>query len=157
MGYKKLDEIMELLTDELDGFNKALVKLQRLTKNVEDIKIMPDTTEIEEMLGTHLNQEKERTSRLQESIRSLEDRLSRASVISNLQKWLHYSIWAVSFVIIGYLAFRVSRIRELQEESFERGQKEIIENLEGYFGEHPEHYKTYLQWNKEKDSLSNQK
>ena len=30
MGYKKLDEVMELLTDELDGFNKALNKLQLL-------------------------------------------------------------------------------------------------------------------------------
>ena len=38
MGYKKLDEVMELLTDELDGFNKALNKLQRLTKNVKDIR-----------------------------------------------------------------------------------------------------------------------
>ena len=29
MGYKKLDEIMELLTEELDGFNKSLDKLEK--------------------------------------------------------------------------------------------------------------------------------
>lgn len=44
MGYKKLDEVMELLHDELDGFNKALAKLRELTSNVENIKIMPDTS-----------------------------------------------------------------------------------------------------------------
>jgi vacuolar-type H+-ATPase subunit I/STV1 len=157
MGYKKLDEVMELLTDELDGFNKALAKLQRLTKNVEDIKIIPDTSEIEGMLETHLRQEKEKTSRLRESVRSLEERLKRASVISKFQKWVQYFIWAVTLIIIGYLSFKVSRIQELQEESFELGQKEIIENLQGYFGEHPEHYEKYLQWDKEKDSLPNKK
>ena len=43
MGYKKLDEIMELLTEELDGFNRSLDKLEKLTKNVDGIKIRPDT------------------------------------------------------------------------------------------------------------------
>ena len=139
---------MELLTDELDGFNKALAELQRLTKNVEDIKIIPDTLEIEGMLEKHLEHEKEKTKELRESVRSLEERLERASVISKFQKWVQYFIWAVSLIIIGYLAFKVSRIRELQEESFGLGQKEIIENLQGYFDEHPEHLETYLQWKK---------
>ena len=157
MGYKKLDEVMELLTDELDGFNKALNKLQRLTKNVEDIRILPDTTEIEKLLETHLQREKERTLQLQESVHSLEKRLAKASVLSRFRLWLHYSIWAISLVIIGYLAFKVSRIQELQEESFELGQLEVIKSLKGYFEEHPEHHGTYLQWNKEKDSVPNQK
>lgn len=148
---------MELLTDELDGFNKALAELQRLTKNVEDIKIIPDTEKIERMLETHLRHEKERTSRLRESVYSLEGRLATASVISKFQKWFQYSIWAVSLLIIGYLAFKVSRIQELQEESIELGQKEIIENLQGYFDQYPEHLETYLQWKKERDSVPNQK
>ena len=148
---------MELLTDELDGFNKALAKLQRLTKNVEDIKIIPDTSEIEGMLEIHLRQEKEKTSRVRESVYSLEERLAKASVISKIQKWVQYSIWGISLIIIGYLTFKVSRMKELQDESFEIGQKEIIENLQGYFEEHPEHYKTYLQWKKENDSVPNDK
>jgi hypothetical protein len=157
MGYKKLDEVMELLTDELDGFNKALTKLQRLTKNVEDIKIIPDTSEIDGMLATHLKQEKERTAKLQEAVRSLETSLVKASVVSKFQKWLQYTISAVSLIIIGYLAFKVSRTNGVRKESFDKGRQEIIENLKGYFGEHPEHYEKYLQWDKEKDSLPNKK
>ena len=38
MGYKKLDEVMELLSDELDGFNKAMDRLERLTENVDKSK-----------------------------------------------------------------------------------------------------------------------
>lgn len=157
MGYKKLDEIMELLTDELDGFNKALTKLQRLTKNVEDIKIVPDTEKIEGMLETHIRQEKEKTSRLLESVRSLEDRLSRSSVISKFQKWLQYSIWIISLVIIGYLAFNVSKLEEIRKESFSEGRQEVITNLRGYFNQHPEHYENYEQWLKIEDSVPNRK
>lgn len=148
---------MELLTNELDGFNRALNKLQRLTKNVEDIRIIPDTEKIELMLEAHLSQEKEQTSRLKDSIHSLEERLEKASVVSKFQKWFHYSIWVISLIIIGYLSFKVSRMKELQEESFELGQQEIIENLQGYFNEHPVHLKTYLQWKKENDSVPSQK
>ncbi len=157
MGYKKLDEIMELLTDELDGFNKSLGRLERLTRNVEDIKIKPDTSEIEEMLETHLQHEKERTIGLRASIRSLEEHLARANVTSKSRLWLHYSIWAVSLFIIGYLSFKVSKIDDFQEESRYQGRQEVITTLSDYFDKHPEQYKDYVQWLKKKDSVPNQK
>ena len=157
MGYKKLDEVMELLTDELDGFNKALDKLQRLTKNVEDIRILPDTSEIEKLMENHLQHEKEKTLKLQESVRLLKERLAKASVISKWRLWLHYSIWAVSLLIIVYLAFEVSRIEKLQQESFSNGQQEIMTSLSDYFDEYPESLKTYQDWAKEKNGVPNQK
>jgi len=157
MGYKKLDEVMELLTDELDGFNKALAKLQRLTKNVEDIRILPDTSEIEKLLENHLLLEKERTAKLQESVRSLKERLASASVISRFRLWLHYSIWATSLVIIGYLAFKVSKMEEIREESFSEGRQEVITSVRGYFDQHPEHYEDYERWLRKKDSVPNHK
>ena len=148
---------MELLTDELDGFNKALNKLQRLTKNVEDIRILPDTSKIEKLLERHLRQEKERTSQLQESVRSLKERLAKASVVSKFQKWLHYSIWAVSLLLIGYLVFKVSKIEEIRDESYSKGRQEVISNLRKYFDQHPEHYEDYEQWLKKKDGVPNRK
>lgn len=157
MGYKKLDEVMELLTDELDGFNKALAKLQRLTKNVEDIRILPDTSQIENLLETHVRHEKERTVKLQESICSLKERLAKASVISILRLWVHCSIWAISLFIICYLAFKVSKMEEIREESYSEGRQEVITSLRGYFDQHPEHYKEYEQWLKKKDNVPNRK
>ncbi len=148
---------MELLTGELDGFNKALNKLQRLTRNVEDIRILPDTSEIEKLLEHHLRQEKERTLQLQESVRALKEGFTKASVISKFQKWLHYIIWATSLVIIGYLAFKVSKIEEIREESFSKGRQEVIIILKGYFDQYPECYEDYEQWLKKKDIVPNRK
>jgi hypothetical protein len=108
MGYKKLDEVMELLSDELDGFNKSIIKLEKLTQNTENIKIKADTSGIEYLLKEHLRTEKERNGRLQEVIQNMVKQLSKSSVIPKVQLWIHYTIYFISLIIIGYLLFNQS-------------------------------------------------
>tara|TARA_R110000744_G_scaffold292352_2_gene402899 strand:+ start:260 stop:733 length:474 start_codon:yes stop_codon:yes gene_type:complete len=157
MGYKKLDEVMELLTDELDGFDKSLVRLERLTQNTDNWKIKADTTAIERLLREHLNSEKANNSRLDVSVRGITEQISKARLVPKLQVWLHYSIWITSLIIIGYLAFKVSRIDAVQKKAFAKGEQEVILNLRGYFDQNPEQYQSYQKWLKEKDSVPNQK
>lgn len=157
MGYKKLDEVMELLNDELDGFNKSLIRLEGLTQNVDDIKIKPDTAEIQRMLLEHLNMQKDKGKVVQESIHHIENLLLKAKSVPKIQVWLHYSIWFISLVIIGYLAFRVSRTHDIRQRAFAEGEQQVISNLKGYFDQNPGQYRSYRKWIKEKDSVSNQK
>ncbi|SDL59438.1 DUF6730 family protein [Kriegella aquimaris] len=157
MGYKKLDEVMELLTDELDGFNKSISRLERLTQNVDNISIKPDTSDIEYLLKEHLNSEKVKTLRLQESIDDIMEQISKARLIPKLNLGLLFLIWLISLVIIGYLAFKVSRIDDIQKRAFADGGQQVIHELRDYFDQYPEHYKDYQQWIKQKDSISNQK
>jgi len=157
MGYKKLDEVMELLTEELDGFNKSIIRLEKLTQNVENIKVMPDTSEIERLLREHLNSEKTKIERLQESVQDISNQISKARLVPKIQLWIHYSIWFISLVIIGYLALQVSRIGEVKEKAFTEGGQEVISNLGGYFDQNPGHYESYLKWMEKKDSVPNRK
>ncbi|MFD2588937.1 MULTISPECIES: DUF6730 family protein [Flavobacteriaceae] len=157
MGYKKLDEVMELLTDELDGFKISINRLERLTKNTDNIKIEPDTTEIERMLLEHLAIEKQNNSRFQESVHFVEELIEKSRLVSKVQLWLHYSIWFVTLIIVGYLAFQVSRTPEIREQALAEGEQQVISNLKGYFHNNPEQYQAYLKWVKEKDSVPNQK
>ena len=143
MGYKKLDEVMELLTDELDGFNKSLVRLERLTQNTGNLEIKADTTEIERLLREHLNSEKANNSRLDESVRGITEEISKARLVPKVQVWLHYSIWMTSLIIIGYLAFKVSRIDDIKEMAFVEGEKEVISNLKRYFDQNNTQIKHY--------------
>ena len=157
MGYKKLDEVMELLTDELDGFNKSIIRLERLTQNPDSIKVIPDTSEIERLLQEHLNSEKVNTEMLKESVQDISSQISKARLVPKIQSWIHYSIWFISLVIIGYLALQVSRMGEVQERAFTEGGKEVISNLRGYFDQNPAHYESYRKWLQKKDSVPNQK
>ncbi|SKB53901.1 DUF6730 family protein [Maribacter arcticus] len=157
MGYKKLDEVMELLTDELDGFNKSIVRLEKLTQNTDNIKVIPDTSEIERLLQEHLNSEKVNTERLLESVQDIRSKISKARLVPKIQLWIHYSIWFISLVIIGYLSLRFSRIGDVQERAFTEGGQEVIPNLKGYFDQNPGHYESYQKWMQKKDSVPNKK
>ncbi|WP_273276800.1 DUF6730 family protein [Maribacter polysiphoniae] len=157
MGYKKLDEVMELLTDELDGFNKSIGRLERLTQNTDNIKVIPDTSEIERLLREHLNSEKGNTVKLRQSVQDIRSQISKARLVPKIQQWIQYSIWLVSLVIIGYLGLQVSRIGEVQERAFTEGEQEVISNLRGYFDQNPSHYESYRKWLQKKDSVPNRK
>jgi hypothetical protein len=156
MGYKKLDEIMELLTEELDGFNRSLNKLEKLTKHVDNIEIKPDTSQIEYLLKEHLDSEKAKSSKLRESVQKIMEQVSKARILPKAQLWAHYAIWMISLVIIGYLAFQVSRIDHIQQKALMEGRQQVISDLKGYFDLYPEHYESYQKWIKEKNSAPNQ-
>jgi len=107
MGYKKLDEVMELLSDELDGFNKSIIKLEKLTQNTENIKIKADTAGIEYLLEVHLRNEKERSDRLQHAIQNMVKQLSKSIVIPKVQLCIHYGTYLICLIIIVYLVFKL--------------------------------------------------
>lgn len=157
MGYKKLDEVMELLSDELDGFNTSINRFERLTKNTDNIKIQPDTTKIEIMLLEHLESQKQNNLKFEESVYHIEKRIAKSRLVPKFQLWVHYSIWFVTLLIIGYLAFKVSRTRDIRERAFAEGEQQVISNLKGYFEENPEHYQDYQKWIKGNESVPNQK
>tara|TARA_R110001606_G_C14941704_1_gene599343 strand:- start:41 stop:514 length:474 start_codon:yes stop_codon:yes gene_type:complete len=157
MGYKKLDEVMELLTDELDGFNQSIDRFEKLTQNTDNIKLMPDTSKIERLFQEHRNSEKVNTERLQESVQDIRSQISKARLVPRIQLRIHYAIWFISLVIIGYLSLQFSRIGEVQEKAFTEGEQEVISSLKGYFDQYPQHYESYQKWIQKKDSVLNQK
>ncbi len=107
MSYKKLDEVMELLSDELDGFNKSIAKLEKLTENVDKINIKADTSNIEYYLQDHLRIEKDKSQKLQETFQRMEMQLSKSQVIPKIQLWIHYGLYMIYLIIIGYLIFKL--------------------------------------------------
>jgi hypothetical protein len=134
-----------------------LDKLEKLTKNVDNIKIKPDTSQIEYLLREHLDSEKAKNSKLQESVLNMEKRISKARLVPKTQVWLQYTIWFMCLVIIAYLVLQVSRIDHIQQKAFLEGRQQVISDLKGYFDQNPKHYESYQKWLKEKDSVPDQK
>jgi len=95
---------MELFTVELDGFKRSLDKLEKLTKNVDGIKISPNTSQIKYLLKEHLDSEKAKSSWIHESVLNMEKGISMARMVLKLQFWLQHATWLMSLVIIGYLS-----------------------------------------------------
>ena len=152
MGYKKLDEVMELLNDELDGFNKSIIRLEKLTQNVDNINIKADTSNIEYRLQEHLKAERETNHKTQAAIRNIEKELSKARVIPKIQLWIHNGIYLVSLIIIGYLLFTITQLN-----NFTESEQTVNSNLHEYFEAHPADFQTYQKWLSGKEGIRNQK
>ena len=65
---KKLDDIMELLTDEINGFQNSIKKLESLSKGLNEVKV--DTSKLE----YHLKEQLRHQERIQsQNTRTLND------------------------------------------------------------------------------------
>ena len=157
MGYKKLDEVMELLNDELDVFSKSIIKLEKLTQNTENIKIKADTSAIEYMLQEHLRAEKEKNNGLEEAIQGIEKQMAKSRLIPKVQVWIHYGVYFISLIIIGYLLYDKTQLKKIQENTLAKMEEATNTNLEEYFEQYPEHYQSYQKWLQEQESIPNQK
>ena len=107
MGYKKLDEVMEVMTDELDGFKRTVDRLENLTQNVGNIKIEADISEIVRILKDHLRREEKRSETSIQLLRELKNSISKSRMVPKLQMWLFCLGWLMSISIIGYLVLKM--------------------------------------------------
>lgn len=107
------------------------------------------------LLREYLNTERDKSSRTLEALGTMARQLSRARLVPRVQLRLHYTLWACSLLLIGYLTVQLSRAENVREKAFEKGEEQVFLELKGYFEKHPEHFQTYLEWTKEKDGFPN--
>lgn len=160
MRYKKLDEVMELLTDELDSFNKSIDRLKQLTENVDNIKVEASTDNIQKLIHRYLEKEKCNMESIDQNTNTIRKAVIKAKVIPRTLFWLTIAVWTISLVTICYLGIRVSRLDSIREKSFESGRQEVITTLRGFFDENPGLFESYETWRlkgKETDSIQAKK
>ncbi|WP_431124644.1 DUF6730 family protein, partial [Flagellimonas flava] len=82
---KKMDDIMELFMDEINGFQKSIEKLEVLSKSLNEIKVKADTSNMEWHLKENLKKQEIIHSESQLILREIDKKLKRAKLIP---KWL---------------------------------------------------------------------
>lgn len=150
---KKMDEIMELLTEEIDGFNRSIGKLKRMSENLDNLKIKADSSKIEYLIKEHLNQV-ERTMyghriRVEEILKGVHN--------AKLILGLFCTASAITVFTLGYFGYHFVQLEDKKAEAFIAGKKEIITQLKGYFDENPNEHENFKKWSEKEDSVSNQK
>ncbi|PRX55375.1 DUF6730 family protein [Flagellimonas meridianipacifica] len=110
---KKLDDIMELLTDEINGFQNSIKKLEALSKGFNQIKV--DTSKFEYHLKEHLRHQERIQSQNKRTLNDIDKKLKRAKLIP---KWLLVLFLSVSIILsmtIGYLSFQVVQLNKKEK------------------------------------------
>ncbi|GMN08659.1 hypothetical protein MTsPCn5_40510 [Croceitalea sp. MTPC5] len=107
---KKIDEIMELLTEEINGFHKSIEKLEDLSKNLNEVKVKADTSNIEYHLKEHLRKQERVESQNQRTLKELNQKLKGVKLIPKWLLGLFLSVLIMLTIVIGYLSFQVVQL-----------------------------------------------
>ena len=153
---KKIDEIMELLTEEIEGFNRSIGKLEELSKKWDSLKIKADSSIIDYYVKEFLRQQEKVLDNCKKSTLETNRIIKSATLVPRWLITLCCIVTCTFLLTLGYFGYHFVRFEENREEAFEKGREEAISELRGYFNDHPIIYKDFQKWAKKKDSVSRQ-
>ena len=117
---KKLDEIMELMSDEMADFKAGLKQLKRLSTELQNQSIPISTEILEEHLAFFLQQQEKREALRIEILQNIEKKLEKAYILPKNIGILLVSLLIILMTIIGYLTYEIIQGKEEKIELHEQ-------------------------------------
>nr|WP_299168825.1 DUF6730 family protein [uncultured Allomuricauda sp.] len=122
---KKMDEIMELLTDEINGFQKSIEKLEGLSKDLKEVKVKADTSNMEYHIKEHLRKQEGILYQSQGTLNEINKKLKRTKLIPKWLLALFLSTLLMLSIVIGYLSFQMVQSNKDETTIHEKEKTEI--------------------------------
>lgn len=122
---KKMDEIMELLTDEINGFQKSIEKLEGLSKDLTEVKVKADTSNMEYHIKEHLRKQEGILYQSQGTLNEINKKLKRTKLIPKWLLALFLSTLLMLSIVIGYLSFQMVQSNKDETTIHEKEKTEI--------------------------------
>lgn len=142
----KLDEIAALLVEEINGFEKSVNRLELLQKSLKGFKIQPDTTDIDFILKRYNDHQKQAIE---------EHHKLMANVIHHIKKSIAFPKWLIKLfwgllvciiLVLGFSVYKVSRISEMEQEAFKKGEEKAVTHFRTFFEQTPKASELYEKW-----------
>ena len=143
---KKLDEIMELMADEMADFKTSLLKLDGLSKEINDMIIPISTEAMENKLDSFLKNQEEAVSSRDTLFLDIQNQLKGARLIPNYMLVL---FGCCLLILILALSYYINAARLEEKQRFELYQfiyESEVERYQIYFSENPELKEEYCEW-----------
>ena len=142
---KKLDEIMELMADEMQDFQNALLQMKKMTDELSTRSI-PITTEVmEKQLMSFFQKQQEKELLAAERLTAIDIKLRKAYILPKSLGVVLGSLIILLITLIGFLSFKLI---ELKDEKIENYQSSSY-NL--FFEKNPQQKEIFNQWLKNHD------
>ena len=142
----KLDEIAELLTEEINGFEKSIGRLEKANENLQNLPLRPDTTEIKVLLNDYGNNQKKTIEEQQRMMHRILHKVEQSILLPSWAIKLFWGLLICVLLVLGFSIYQVSRISKKEEAAFIKGQDDAIEHYGTFFKESPEAKEMYQEW-----------
>jgi|SRR5680860_593044 len=153
----KLDEITELLTDELEGFRKAIAELHTISKELKSSEVVLDIHAIKREMSELKEKQDAHFQRHSTNLREINSEMATAKLTPKWLLALFCITSAVTVLTLCYFGYHFIKLDNFKAEAFNKGKEQIILDLRGYFDDHPDVYNGFQTWSKAQDSVPNQK
>ena len=142
----KLDEIAELLTEEINGFEKSIGRLEKVHEYFKNHPLRPDTSELNALLKEYGNNQNNNIKEQQRLMERILHKVERSVLLPSWAIKLTWGLLVTVLLVLGFSIYQVSRISKKEEAAFIKGQDDAIEHYGTFFKESPEAKELYQKW-----------
>lgn len=142
----KLDEIAELLTEEINGFEKSIGRLEKVHENFKNLPLRPDTSELNALLKEYGYNQKNNIEEQQRLMGRILHKVERSVLLPSWATKLAWGLLVAVLLVLGFSIHQVSRIAKKEEAAYLKGQHDTIEHYGTFFKESPEAKELYQEW-----------
>ncbi|MCM4168929.1 hypothetical protein KCTC52924_02629 [Arenibacter antarcticus] len=153
----KLDEIMEVLTQEITGFNHSIDKLEELSDKFDNLKIKTDTSSLEFLLKDFLMTQKETVDSYEHRMDDVLKKIDKSRWTPKWEMVVLYIVMCLNTIAFSYLGYYFIQYEQKKEAAVLKGKKEGLGKAGDYFDDHPIIYKDFEKWTKKQDTVSDRK
>lgn len=142
----KLDEIAELLTEEIKGFENSVNRMEHLKKFLTNYKVQADTSHIDFILKEYNDYQKKAVD---------EQHKLMANVVYYIKKSMSFPKWSIKLfwgllvciiLVLGFSVYKVSRISDIRQEAYGQGEEKAVAHFRAFFKASPEASELYQKW-----------
>nr|WP_297786045.1 DUF6730 family protein [uncultured Allomuricauda sp.] len=147
----KLDEIAELLTEEINGFEKSIDRLEKVHENLRNLPLRPDTSEINTLLSVYGSNQKKTIEEQQRLMHKILYKLERSILLPSWAIKLSWGLLVCILLVLAFSIYQVSRSSKKEETAYSKGQERAMVHYRLFFDESPQAKELYQEWMEEKD------
>ncbi len=142
----KLDEIAELLTEEIKGFENSINRMEQLKKFLMTYKVKADTSDVDFILKRYNDHQKKADD---------EQHKLMANVVYYIKKSMTFPKWSIKLfwgllvciiLVLGFSVYKVSRISDIKQEAYGQGEEKAVAHFRAFFKASPEASELYQEW-----------
>tara|TARA_R100000935_G_scaffold57536_1_gene91690 strand:- start:9987 stop:10436 length:450 start_codon:yes stop_codon:yes gene_type:complete len=147
---KKLDEIMELMTDEMTDFKAAILELDLLSKQLFNLSIPITTEAMEKKLNIFLEKQEEENQLKDEVLQEIEKKLKNARIIPNYLLILLGTLGIITLGLLSYFGYTTKVAAKEKFEIYQLIKESENDNYQQYLSINPEIKEDYCHWLEDK-------
>jgi len=142
----KLDEIAELLTEEINGFEKSIGRLEKAHDDFKNLSLRPDTTEINTLLKEYGNNQRKTIEEHQRLMERILHKVERSILLPSWAIKFTWGLLVTVLLVLGFSIYQISSIPKKEEAAFNKGWDSAMGHYGTFLEESPQAKELYQKW-----------